>query len=391
MRMRVLILVLSGLGARNSDGQTWTTIEMSGSGSAGPPFAVNDLAIAVGQGAFPPSNAGAYRTLFGIIDPWLQWFGADGIPYDVNRYGDIVGTGRLSGMLGERAFHYDFQRSRVTDLGTLGGTGSSALAINDLGDVVGWAHSWNGQSYPVLWRGDSVTNLMPDLPWDEFAEARDINELGQIVGLHVLSGSIYRGFLIDGEQYRVVDAPDYSELIPLAINNRGQVLCHTRNPITSLIWQDGDVVILPSPPNAQSCIYSDLSDDGTVVGTCYVPGSQDPDRAVAIIEGVFHDFTPTGARDVEFRAISPSGVMAGAYLPADSANWRVFMLSRVGDMNWDGRVDNFDIDAFVLGLSDPNAYRLIYGWTPNVHGDANQDGALNNFDIDVFVSLIAGG
>lgn len=61
----------------------------------------------------------------------------------------------------------------------------------------------------------------------------------------------------------------------------------------------------------------------------------------------------------------------------------------VGDMNGDGVINNFDIDAFVLALTDPDAYALQYpSIDPNVIGDTNLDGELNNFDIDSFVDLL---
>ena len=62
-----------------------------------------------------------------------------------------------------------------------------------------------------------------------------------------------------------------------------------------------------------------------------------------------------------------------------------------GDANCDGRLDNFDIDAFVLALTNPAAYAAAY---PDCHlenADANGDGMVNNFDIDAFVELLSAG
>ncbi|MBL8880940.1 MAG: hypothetical protein JNG88_17640 [Phycisphaerales bacterium] len=63
-----------------------------------------------------------------------------------------------------------------------------------------------------------------------------------------------------------------------------------------------------------------------------------------------------------------------------------------GDMNNDKRIDNFDIDPFVLALTDPAAYSVQYNIPQAaglIIGDINEDGFLNNFDIDPFVSLLA--
>ncbi len=61
-----------------------------------------------------------------------------------------------------------------------------------------------------------------------------------------------------------------------------------------------------------------------------------------------------------------------------------------GDLNNDGQINFDDIDPFVLALSDPVAYRQLYGFPPEIAGDANCDGAVNFDDIDPFVELLAG-
>ncbi|MBL8879494.1 MAG: hypothetical protein JNG88_10280 [Phycisphaerales bacterium] len=62
-----------------------------------------------------------------------------------------------------------------------------------------------------------------------------------------------------------------------------------------------------------------------------------------------------------------------------------------GDANCDGAVNNFDIDAFVLALTDATAYATQYPTCPASNADANADGAVNNFDIDAFVAMLSGG
>lgn len=56
-----------------------------------------------------------------------------------------------------------------------------------------------------------------------------------------------------------------------------------------------------------------------------------------------------------------------------------------GDLNCDGHVTNFDIDAFVLALVQPAQYAAIYVDCDPLNGDMNHDELLNNFDIDGFV------
>ncbi len=76
--------------------------------------------------------------------------------------------------------------------------------------------------------------------------------------------------------------------------------------------------------------------------------------------------------------------------PNDGANLDLFLALAVlpGDMNCDGVVNAFDIDPFVLALTDPAAYAAAYPTCDVLHGDVNGDGMLNAFDIDPFVELL---
>jgi hypothetical protein len=60
-----------------------------------------------------------------------------------------------------------------------------------------------------------------------------------------------------------------------------------------------------------------------------------------------------------------------------------------GDANCDGVVNNFDINAFVLALTNPTSYLQQYGCP--VNADVNGDGAIDNFDINAFVDVLSGG
>jgi hypothetical protein len=61
-----------------------------------------------------------------------------------------------------------------------------------------------------------------------------------------------------------------------------------------------------------------------------------------------------------------------------------------GDMNGDGVVNAFDIEGFVLALTNPAEFTANTGRDPLV-GDVNDDGSLNAFDIGPFVDLLTGG
>jgi len=62
-----------------------------------------------------------------------------------------------------------------------------------------------------------------------------------------------------------------------------------------------------------------------------------------------------------------------------------------GDLNCDDRVNVFDIDPFVLALSDPAGYEAAFPDCQIHRADCNRDGVINAFDIDPFVELLTGG
>ncbi len=64
--------------------------------------------------------------------------------------------------------------------------------------------------------------------------------------------------------------------------------------------------------------------------------------------------------------------------------------AQLGDMNCDGAVDFFDIDGFVLAVTDPIGYQEVYPDCDLMHADCNGDGAIDFFDIDAFVELVIG-
>ncbi len=61
---------------------------------------------------------------------------------------------------------------------------------------------------------------------------------------------------------------------------------------------------------------------------------------------------------------------------------------QVGDLNCDDSVNFFDIDPFVLAITDPAAYEAAYPDCDIMLADCNGDGLVNFFDIGCFVELI---
>lgn len=78
---------------------------------------------------------------------------------------------------------------------------------------------------------------------------------------------------------------------------------------------------------------------------------------------------------------------AGGSATSSAAN---LLVTVPGDANGDGLMNNFDIDAFVLGLNEGQAaYEAAYADNDFLCAlDVNSDGAVNNFDIESFVGCL---
>jgi hypothetical protein len=68
---------------------------------------------------------------------------------------------------------------------------------------------------------------------------------------------------------------------------------------------------------------------------------------------------------------------------------RIKVSTKPGDMNADGAVNAFDLESFVLALTNPALFTETTGGDPST-GDINGDGQVNVFDIEPFVNVLNG-
>jgi probable HAF family extracellular repeat protein len=103
---------------------------------------------------------------------------------DLNNRGQVVGQSDLPGGANAHAFLWD-KKNGMTDLGTLGGSGSTARWINDAGDVVGGASTPNDQAFhATVWRHRDLKIIdLGTADGDACSIAQVINSENQVVGL----------------------------------------------------------------------------------------------------------------------------------------------------------------------------------------------------------------
>ena len=218
----------------------------------------------------------------------------------INKSGQIAGnsfTYRLNqSPMNPRAFVW--QNGRMVDLGTLGGKSSTASAINDLGQVVGWSETKSGARHAFLWQDGRMRDL-GSLPGKTESTAAALNERGEVVGYSFAKlPNKYTPFPLPDE-HTSVPSPTITQLPrafvwrngkmtalatpgahfswAVAINDRGQIIGNTFTPSSApgvtawqgstrgITWQGGNATYLPVPRGATSYV-SAINDRGQIVG-----------------------------------------------------------------------------------------------------------------------------
>jgi probable HAF family extracellular repeat protein len=160
---------------------------------------------------------------------WMKALGTLGSPYSygygINAAATIVGSSPLNKKL--TSYHAFIRRvgSGLADIGTLGGSDSTALGINQYEQVVGWS-ALSGGSFPqaFLWTATSGMQALATLGGPS-SSAVSINNNSQIVGFSDLSQAVTHAALWTApNQIRDLGTLGGSYATASSINDDGQVV-----------------------------------------------------------------------------------------------------------------------------------------------------------------------
>lgn len=233
----------------------------------------------------------------------------------LNNAGQVVGYSYTAAG-SERAFLW--QSGVITDLGTLPGytVGSQAYDINSVGQVVGTSSNGGFSVHAFLWQNGTMTDL-GSLLGGNYNAAYDINDAGQIVGEASTPGDTAAYAFLrqpDGTVTNLGTLPGYAMSTANSINNAGQVVGVAWTATHSgraFLWQGGVMTDLGTLPSYTNSSYAhDINNTGQVVG--YSTNASGTNRAFLWQSGVMTDLGTLGGADSAAYGINDTGQIVGS-------------------------------------------------------------------------------
>jgi len=172
----------------------------------------------------------------------LPGYGTLAAAYGINNSDEVVGYVQRDAV----TWAFYWKDGKMTDLGTLGGRRSMAFAINDSGQIAGWAETADGVEHACVWAKGRIVNLGVAKGG---SRAYGINNAGEVVG----------AILADLAYWRSKEA--VTQPPPLRNNAGGK----------AFLWQKGTVTVLEKAITGHSGEWlltsaADINDAGQIVG-----------------------------------------------------------------------------------------------------------------------------
>jgi probable HAF family extracellular repeat protein len=261
-------------------------------------------------------------------------------PNDINDAGQIVGEYNLVPPEGDgKHGAFIWQHGVVTELGSLGGSYTAPLAINEQGQVIGFSTIESETAHAFLWQAGVMTDLGTLGSEDISSFARAINNHGQIVGVSYKPNGDSHGFLWQNGVMTDLGTlgSDYIGSSAVAINEQGQIIGNSITPDINdrgsgeqhgFLWQHGVMTDLGWLGGYDSSV-ADINERGQIVA------SNSDGQALLWQDGVLTSLTGAccsgGAGD-----INEQGEVVGWFIAANGEPhawvWRAGVLTDLGSI-----------------------------------------------------------
>jgi probable HAF family extracellular repeat protein len=239
--MTILVLLAGFANEAMAAPPMYTLLEITGPGSQGYAYALNESGNAVGAARFGNSDVHAflYSSATGVTSDLGTFGGKTSVANDINESGSVTGwaSKKASSIFDpdeSLPFLYQGGSLNVIDLTPIGQSNGAGGAINDSGQIIGSAFATAEQqgATTFLFDGNNIVDL--GTLGGHTSYPGDINEAGTIVGSSFTSNGHVHAYVYDGKMHDLggFGGPfDYSAAA--AINEFGLIVGESTDATTN--------------------------------------------------------------------------------------------------------------------------------------------------------------